>query len=100
MLTDFNTATPDFIDGDFKWFIDEYFKNYIITKQAYNLPELKGIACYVVMNESIKDYVLIDSKQNVLAGYPKNSSGVDQMKAIITIMKISKHYDDHEKTNI
>ena len=100
MQIDFNTATADFINGDFKWYIDEYFKNYITTKQAYNLLRLEGIACYVVKNNEIEDYVLIDSKQNVLAGYPKNSSGVDQMKAIITIMKISKHYDDHEKTNI
>jgi len=100
MQIDFNTATADFINGDFKWYIDEYFKNYITTKQAYNLLRLEGIACYVVKNDEIEDYVLIDSKQTVLAAYPYNLGGADQMQARINIIKISKHYDDYEKTNI
>lgn len=97
---DFEKTKPDFINGDFKWFIDKHFKNYIETEQANNLPKLKGFGCFVVKNKDVKDYVLIDNKQNVIDAYPYTLEGYGQMEAKINIIKISKYYDECEKANI
>lgn len=97
---DFNKTDPYFVNGDFKWYIDTHFQNYIETKQADNLPKLKGLACFVVKNNDIEDYVLIDNKQNVIDGYPYTFEGYGQMEAKINIIKISKHFDEYEKTNV
>jgi hypothetical protein len=93
---DFDKVKPTFTNGDFNWYIDEVFQNYIQTQQADNLPNLKGIGCFIVKNDKIEDYVLIDNKQNVIAAYPYNQNGYEQMTAKINIIKISKHFEEHE----
>ncbi|MCK9417137.1 hypothetical protein M0Q97_10825 [Candidatus Dojkabacteria bacterium] len=97
---DFENTTPDFINGEFKWYVDKHFQKYIETEQANNLPKLKGFGCFVVKSKDIEDYVLIDNKQNVIVGYPYNLDGYIQIEAKINIIKISKHYDEYEKANI
>ena len=100
MKIDFNVVEPTFINGDFKWYLDEYFQNYIGNMQAVNLPKINDLACFIVRSNNLEDYVLIDNKQNVVAGYPYTDSGFEQMLCKINIIKIAKHYDEHEKSNI
>lgn len=97
---DFTKEIPFFENEGFKWYNDKHFQNYLEREQASNLPALNGFGVFIVTNESIQDYVLIDSKQNVLTAYIYNREGFGQMEAYINIMKISKHYDEHEKNNI
>ena len=96
---DFEKTKPDFVNGEFKWYIDKHFQNYIENKQADNLPKLNGFGCFVVKSNDIEDYVLIDDKQNVIDGYPYTIEGHGQMEAKINILKISKCYDEYEKAN-
>ena len=97
---DFEKTKPDFINRGFKWYIDKHFQNYIENEQADNLPKLKGFGCFVVKSKDVEDYVLIDNKQNVIAGYPYTLEGYEQMEVKINMIKISKHYDEYEKTNV
>ena len=96
----FSEANPDFVNGDFKWYYDKHFMRYIENEQADNLPKLNGLGCFIIKNNDIEDYILIDDKQNVLAAYPYTLEGAGQMEAMINIIKISKHFDDYEKSNI
>lgn len=97
---DFEKTEPYFVNGDFKWYVDKHFQDYIENQQAYNLPKLKGLFCFIVKNKDIEDYVLIDDKQNVIGGYGYNFVGYEQMEALINIIKISKHYDEYERVNV
>lgn len=98
---DFDNVKPNFENEDFKWYIDKYFQNYIESKQANNLPNLKGFGCFVVKGKDlVTEYVLIDNKQNIIDAYPYTSEGAGQMEAKINIIKISKHFDDYEKVNV
>lgn len=97
---DFNKENPTFDTGDFKWYLDSHFQNYLKYQQADNLPSLNGLGCFIVKGKDVEDYVLIDDKQNVIAGYPYNFSGHEQMMEKIKIIKISKHYDEYEKANV
>ena len=56
---DFDKVKPDFINGDFKWYIDKHFQNYIENEQRSNLPKLQGIGCFVVKSIDIEDYVTL-----------------------------------------
>lgn len=96
---DFNKTKPYFVDGDFKWYVDKHFQNYIENKQAHNLPKLKKLACFVVKSDSVEDYVLIDDKQNIISAYPYTFDGHGQMEAKINIIKIKKHFENG-KSNI
>lgn len=96
---DFENTTPDFINGNFKWFADKHFNKYIQREQADNLPALANLMCFVVKNGSVQDYVLINNNQEVLAGYPY-PHGFEEMEAKINILKISKHFDDYEKDDV
>lgn len=96
----FAKCKPDFTNGEFKWYFDKHFQRQIENEQADNLPKLKGLGCFVVKNKEIEDYVLIDDKQNVIAAYPYNLEGHDQMTVKINIIKIAKHYDEYEKANV
>lgn len=97
---DFDKAKPDFVNEGFNWYIDEHFQDYIQTKQAFNLPKLKGLGCFIVKGEDVEDYVLIDNKQNIICAFPYTFEGYGSMEARINIIKISKHYDDYEKANV
>jgi len=97
---DFNKETPTFVNDEFKWYLDKHFQKYLEHEQADNLPKLNGLGCFVVKSKDVEDYVLIDNKQNVISAYPYTPEGEDQMTAKINIIKISKHYDDYEKSNI
>lgn len=97
---DFDITEPSFVNGNFKWYVDTYLQNYIENEQANNLPKLKGFGCFIVKSNDVEDYVLIDSKQNVIDAYPYNLSGCESMMAKINIIKISKHYDKYEKLNV
>jgi hypothetical protein len=97
---DFDKVTPYFVNGNIKWYIDAHFTDYLHDTQANNLPKLQKLGCFVVKGEDFEDYVLIDNKQNAIAAYPYSESGADQMLAKINIIKISKHFDDYEKSNI
>lgn len=88
---------PFFINENTKWYHDEYFNEYISSKQASNLPALKNIFCCIVIDEDrdINDWVLLDNKQNILAKY-NYLKDYEQLEAKINIIKISKHFDNHE----
>lgn len=94
-----NFNKPDFDNGEFKWYIDPYFQEYLQNTQAENLPKIKDLACFVVKGKNILDYVLIDNKQNVIDAY-SYPDGFEQMEAKINIIKITKHFDGYEKNNI
>ncbi len=91
--------TPDFINGDFKWYIDKKYQKYLTTEQAENLPKLTNLGIFRVVNEKegIDNYVLIDNKQNPIKHYSYSPQGAEQLEAFINILKVLKHYDDHEK---
>lgn len=93
---DFEKTVPYFDNGQFKWYYDNHFNNYINNEQAENLPKLEGMACFVVVGGGVEDYVLINDKQNILSSYPYTFEGFDQMTCKINIIKISKHFDKHE----
>jgi hypothetical protein len=93
---DFTKETPMFDNGHCKWFIEKHFQNYLENEQADNLPKLKDLWCFIVKGPDIEDYVLIDGKQNILASFKYTQEGFGQMEARINIIKVSKHYDDHE----
>jgi len=99
-VIDFETTKEHFNSGTHKWYADEYFNDYLKNQQAKNLPPLKGFMCFIVRNEEIEDYVLIDSEQSILAAYPYTNEGFGQMEARINIQKIDKHFSDHEKGNV
>lgn len=97
---DFTKETVVFDNGHCKWYIEKHLQNHLENKQAENLPRLKGLGCFIVKGEDIEDIVLIDNKQNILATYPYTFNGYDQMMAKITIIKVSKAYEKHEKSNV
>ena len=63
---DFNKAKPYFINGDFRWYIDNHFQDYIKNEQSNNLPKLNGFMCFIVKSKDVEEYVLIDIKQNII----------------------------------
>lgn len=96
----FDKEQPIFDNGICKWFVNVYFQNYLENSQAENLPKLKGLGCFIVKGTDTIDLVLIDNKQNILASYPYNNNGYEQMQARINIIKISRAFDEYEKVNI
>jgi len=100
---DFKTLKPNFQSEDFKWYLDVELQKKIETNEFENLPSLKDLYCFIVINETknISDYVLIDNNQNVISSYDYSFNGYEQMIAKINIIKISQHFDEHEQdTNI
>lgn len=97
---EFEKEKVAFDNGHCKWYVCKHFQRYLENEQAENLPKLKGYGCFVVKNDEIEDYVLINNKQTILASFKYTNEGFSQMEARINIMKISKNYDEHEKTNI
>lgn len=93
---DFEKTKPDFVNGDFKWYIHKDLQSYIEKEQASNLPALKGLGCFVVKSQDVEDYVLIDDKQNVIDGRPCTSQGYEQIQTKINMFKIAKHYEQHD----
>lgn len=93
---DFEKTKPDFVNGDFKWYIHKDLQNYIEKEQADNLPALKGFGCFVVKSQDVEDYVLIDNKQNVVDGRPCTLQGYEQIQTKINMFKIAKHYEQHD----
>lgn len=73
--------TPYWINGDFKWYIDEKYQRYLTTEQAESLPKLTNLGVFRVVNkkENIDDYVLIDNKQNLIKSYKYSSQGAEQL---------------------
>lgn len=83
-----------FDNGTCKWYVHKHFQDYIESKQASNLPLLKGFACFIAKNSEIEDIVLVDHNQNVIDARPNSNEGWEQIEAKINILKISKHFDD------
>lgn len=94
--------TPYWINGDFKWYIDKKYQDYLTTQQAENLPKLINLGIFRVINEkeNIDDYVLIDNKQQPLKSCTYSSQGTEQLEAFINILKVSKHFELNEKPSI
>lgn len=98
---DFNTLTPFFVNGEMKWYKNDYFNRYITNEQEFNLPKLENLYCFNVRNDKdIDDLVLIDGNQNIIRGYSNNIGGYDQMKCFINMIKINQHFDKHEQVDI
>lgn len=89
---DFNSETPYFVNGEFKWYLDDPITGYLKNRQAHNLPSIKNMACFIVIGNKVEDYVLINDNQNVISAYPYTQKGFEQMIAKINIIKISKHF--------
>lgn len=97
----FETRKPDFINQEgVKWYFDEFLNNYISNEQAFNLPKLENLGCFVVKGPDYIDYVLINDEQKILASYSYSTEGYEQIIAKINIIKISKHFDENEQVNI
>ena len=96
----FDKVKPYFDNGDFKWYIDEYFREYINNKQAENLPKLENLGCFIVKGNDIEDYVLINNKQEVIKAYTYSITGFEQMVTFLNMLKITKNYDEYEKGNV
>lgn len=97
---DYTNDKPFFTNGTTKWYSHKEFNSYLIKEQVNNLPSLDNLSCFVVIGKDINDLVLINNKQNILGSYSNNREGADQMTCKINIIKIAKHYDEHEKSNI
>lgn len=97
---DFNKTKPTFDNGQTKWYLDSYFQKYINNEQANNLPKLENLGCFIVKGDDVKDFVLIDNKQNIVASYHYSNEGFGQMEAIINIIKIAKYYERVERNEI
>lgn len=91
---------PYYDSGTCKWYVAKKLQNYIDEKQSSSLVQLINIGCFIVIGKNIKDLVLIDEKQNILDSYPYNINGCQQIIAKINILKVSKNYEEHEKTNV
>lgn len=94
----FSYRKPDFVDGDFKWYLDEHFNKFLSNRQDFNLPPLKGLAVFVVKNskDDVSDYVLINDRQQVLDNYHYSNEGFEQLEAKIKFRKVAQYYDDNE----
>lgn len=91
-------TTPYWTNGDFKWFIDEKYQNYLRREQADNLPSITDLGIFRVVNEkeNIDDYVLINGKQEVIESYKYSNEGAEQLEAFINTLKISKHFEEND----
>jgi len=91
---------PFWINGDFKWYRDEKTQKFLSSENDFNLPALSGLHCCIVINEKegVKDYVLLDEKQNIICAYDYPSQ-FHEYETKIKMLKIIKHYDDSEKRN-
>jgi hypothetical protein len=89
---------PYWINGDFKWYVDKQYQDYLVREQAENLPSLTNLGIFRVINEveGIDDYVLIDDNQQPIKSYKYGGDGAEQLEAFINILKISKHFDSNE----
>lgn len=87
---------PFWVNGDFKWFLDEKNQLFLTSQNDFNLPPLKNLQCCIVVNkkEDINDFVLIDNKQNVICSYKSNQQHEYETK--IKMLKIIKYYDESE----
>lgn len=96
-----NLGEPFYINGDFKWYRDEKTQKFLSSENDFNLPALKNLHCCIVINEKegVCDYVLLDEKQNIICGY-EYPNQYHEYETKIKMLKIIKHYDDHEKTNV
>lgn len=96
-MRDLEKETPYFETKDFKWYVDDYFTNYLKQNQADNLPSIKNTMCFIVVGKDDTNYVVIDNKQNVLLD---SHYGLDwsfeTMKVRIQAYKINKHFDKNE----
>jgi hypothetical protein len=94
---------PFWVNGDFNWYLDTVNQDFLISKNGFNLPPLKNLQCCIVINEkeNVKDFVLIDNKQNIICSYdyPKKQH---EYETKIKMLKIKKYYDECEgiKTDI
>lgn len=87
---------PFCINGDFKWYYDDKNQEFLTSKNGFNLPPLKNLQCCIVINEkeNIKDFILIDNKQNIICSYSSHQQ--EEYEAKIKILKIKKYYDECE----
>lgn len=90
------TKEPFFVNGDFKWFLDDRNQTFLTSRNDYNLPPLNNLQCCIVVNEkqNINDFVLIDNNQNIICAY--KSSQQHEYETKIKIFKIKKYYDECE----
>jgi len=97
-MRDLEKEKPYFTDGDFKWYVEEYFTKYLREKQAENLPSIKNTMCFIVIGKDDENYVVIDNKQNVLlvSHYGKECS-FETMDTKIKAFKINEHFNNYEK---
>lgn len=87
---------PFWINGDFKWYLDEKNQKFLSSQNDFNLPPLNNLQCCIVINEKegINDFVLIDNKQNIIRSYP--STNEHEYQTTIKMFKIKKYYDECE----
>lgn len=97
MHFDITNKSPKYIQGDHKWYECEYVDKYIQTEQAYNLPKLEKLMCFIVINEqmNLNDIVLVDY-DHILKAYSNTLNGYDQMIAFINILKVDEHFKKFE----
>ena len=102
-LIDFEKEEPFFVNGAIRWYLDKYFQQYINNQQAENLPKLEDIAVFVVCAnngiEQIRDYVIVDNNQNIVATY-NYPHDFEQVEAKLNMLKLLKHFDNGEQDDI
>mgnify|MGYP006914604982 CR=1 FL=1 len=95
-MIDFSKEIPYFEHGEFKWYIDKFHTNYIRTENANNLPSLNNMACFIVIGDKTKEYVVIDYIQNPLFAYSYPDKQ-EELLCKINWYKKAKHINDSEK---
>lgn len=94
-IEELSKLTPDYVLGDFKWYLHKRLQYHLTTSQSESLPALKNYACFIVSNpnKNILDIVLINNKQEVIKHYSYNSNNScnaeEQMECFINVFKIA-----------
>ena len=85
---------PNFDNGITKWYLDEELTDFASSKQNRNLPPLQKVMCFAVIGENISEYVLVNSKQQVLlTSHYGVSHSQETMETRIIAYKIQKNYE-------
>lgn len=97
MTIDLTKEKPFYINGDVKWYKDHITQEFVDTKNAFNLPALKGLHCFVVTNEvkGISDYVMLNGKQDIICAYEFPNKR-EEYETKIKMFKIVEYYDQQE----
>lgn len=97
MTIDLTKEKPFHINGNVHWYRDHVTQDFVTTKNDFNLPALKGLHCFVVINEkeNISDYVMVNDNREIICAY-KFPNEQHEYETKIKMFKIVEYYNQHE----